>query len=100
MISKGYLENFLIDINSVKARLHEEDWEFQIWPIDKLNKWNVEYNVEDAIPGYYAFGSDGGLEMLIIELSTGIIYSIPFIPMEITERIKVSESLEELVNRK
>ena len=100
MNDKEYIKEKLVGISTVRTRLHGQEWEFQIWPIDKLTEWNKGYEVEDALPGYFAFGSDGGLEMLTVELSTGIIYSIPFIPMESEDKIKVSDSIMDLVKNK
>ncbi|GGG30679.1 SMI1/KNR4 family protein [Pontibacter amylolyticus] len=99
MIKEENLRQLLKEQKSLRVRLHEQDWEFEIWPLDKLNEWNNGYNVQESLPGYLAFGSDGGLEMLTVEQSTGKVYSVPFIPMDITEGIKVSDSLEELIEK-
>lgn len=97
MINAEYIESVLKGKKSVRVGLHEEDWEFEIWPLDKLNEWNEGYNVHDSLPGYIGFGSDGGLEMLTVEQSTGKVYSIPFIPMDSADKIKVADTLEELI---
>jgi hypothetical protein len=99
MITEETIKRLLKDKKNVKVRLHEQDWEFEIWPLDKLNEWNSGYNVQESLPGYLAFGSDGGLEILTVEQSTGEVYSVPFIPMDSAEGIKVADSLEELVDK-
>jgi len=99
MLSKESIKEALKDISSVLVQLYEQDWEFLIWESDKLYERNHGYKIEEYLPGYFAIGSDGGGEMLAIELSTGLIYSIPFIPMDSTERIKVSDSLADLIKK-
>lgn len=99
MINEETLRHLLKDKKSLKVQLHAQEWEFEIWPLDKLREWNSGYNVQESLPGFIAFGSDGGLEMLTVEQSTGKVYSVPFIPMEIAEGIKVSDSLDELLEK-
>lgn len=99
MINEETLRCLLKDKKNLRVRLHELEWEFEIWPLDKLSEWNSGYNVQESLPGFLAFGSDGGLEMLAVERSTGKVYSVPFIPMDIAEGIKVSDSLDELLEK-
>lgn len=99
MINEETLRHLLKDKKSLKVRLHAQEWEFEIWPLDKISEWNSGYNVQESLPGFIAFGSDGGLEMLSVKQSTGEVYSVPFIPMEIAEGIKVSDSLDDLLEK-
>ncbi|MES2766738.1 MAG: hypothetical protein V4642_12760 [Bacteroidota bacterium] len=98
MIHKETFKKSLENLDFVIVKLHGEETEFQIWTRDNLEKRNSEYNVEEFLPDYFAFGSDGGLEMLAVEITSGIIYSIPFIAMDSADRIKVADSLQELVS--
>ena len=100
MIDIKFIQKTLNNISSVIAVLHENEAEFTIWPQEELEEWNKDYNVQQYLPGFIAIGSDGGLEMLTVELSTGLVYAIPFIPMDSNEKIKVADSLIKLVNSK
>lgn len=91
------IQRTLKEIDFVQSYLHGQPCEFHIWPAQELKKLNEAYEVSEALPGYFAIGSDGGLEMLTIELATGTVYAIPFIPMEVESRIWVAASLEELL---
>lgn len=76
--------------------IEAQDFEFDFWDIEKIDEYNEMYNVDEYIPGYYGIGTDGGGEILTVEIETGIIYSIPFIPMNVSERKEISKSIEEL----
>ena len=99
MTSKEYIKTHLKDIRNIHVKLHDQEWDFEIWPNDKLDEWNEGYNVEENIPGYYAIGSDGGLEMLTVEILTNKVYSIPFISMDSNDRIKVSDNFADLIKK-
>ncbi|WP_194767098.1 hypothetical protein [Tamlana sp. I1] len=74
----------------------ESDMEFLLWDLiemDELNKW---YEVEKYHDGHYAIGSNGGFEMLTVELDTGTVYRMPFISTDTSEKIKVSDSITKL----
>jgi hypothetical protein len=73
-----------------------QNFEFDFWDIEKIDEYNEMYNVDEYIPGYYGIGTDGGGELLTVEIEAGIIYSIPFIPMNDSESKEISKSIEEL----
>jgi len=70
--------------------------EFEFWDYEKIEEYNLMYNVQKFIPGYLGIGSNGAGEILTIDLSSGAVYAIPFIPMDISERIEVSSSIKDL----
>ena len=74
-----------------------QDVEFDFWDLEKIVEYNEMYNIEEYIPGYYGIGTNGGEEMLAVEIKTGIVYSIPFIPMDESERIEISKSIDQLI---
>lgn len=98
MIDKKNIKEVLKNTSTVQVMLQEKITEFSIWPHNELDEWNTDYNVQENIPGFFAIGSDGGLEMLTVELSSGLIYVIPFIPMESREKLLVSDSLNNIIN--
>jgi len=70
--------------------------EYSFWPYEQVTDLNKAYEVEINVPGYLAVGSDGGNEMLAINLKTNEIFSIPFIPMDISNGIKLFNSINEI----
>jgi hypothetical protein len=87
---KAELERMNIDeINSIGL-------DFTLWKLSEIDELNTEYDVAEYLPGYYAVGSNGGGEMLAVELETEMIYSIPFIPMESNDRLLIANKLEYL----
>jgi len=74
----------------------ESDLEFLLWDLDEIDELNKSYEIEKNHCGHYAIGSNGGLEMLTVEFDTGIVYRIPFISNDNSEKIKVSDSITEL----
>jgi hypothetical protein len=57
---------------------------FQLWPAEEVVSLNAAYKVADFLPGYVAFGSDGGAGMLAFGArpeSWGRVFVVPFIPM-------------------
>ena len=58
---------------------------FSLWPAEEVAELNAAYEVPDFLPGFVAFGSDGGGEMLAFGAdgqTWGRVYAVPFIPME------------------
>ena len=78
----------------------ESDLEFYLWNLTEMDELNKGYEVEKYHTGHYAIGSNGGLEMLTVEFDTGIVYRIPFISTDNSEKIKVSDSIVELTKLK
>ncbi len=74
----------------------ESDFEFILWNLTEMDELNKGYEVQKYHEGHYAIGSSGGGEMLTVEFDTGIVYRIPFISTDNSEKIKVSDSITEL----
>lgn len=83
-----------LDLGTVKGAF--SDLEFMLWDLDEQERWNKDYNVSENHNGHYAIGSDGGGEMLTVELNSGAVFMIPFISIDNSEKIKVSDSILEL----
>ena len=97
MISEKELKQELkrLDLDHVKGM--KSEMEFFLWDLSKMDEWNKNYKVESYLSGFYAIGTDGGGEMLTVELKSGFVYTIPFISIDSSEKIKVSDSIIELV---
>lgn len=74
----------------------DPDLVFKLWFLLEMNTLNKKYQIKDYHSGFYAIGSDGGIEMLSVELISGVIYRIPFISSDNSEKIEVSNSISEL----
>ncbi len=97
MITVEEIKQEIKNQNIVTVSGIESDLEFLLWDLTEMDKLNKAYQVEKYHLGHYAIGSDGGLEMLTVEFNTGIVYRIPFISIDNNEKIKVSDSIAELI---
>ena len=66
-----------------------------IWEPENLEKYNVEYELAKYLPGFTAFGSNGGGELLVVD-STGFVYTVPAIGMEPQYANKIAENISDL----
>ena len=96
MISKHEIKETIIRLGFKNFYSKHHDWEFDLWDSDKIDEYNDLYKINEFIPGYYGIGSNGGGELLTVELESGIIYAIPFIPMDDSERIEIVKSINDL----
>jgi hypothetical protein len=70
----------------------EPGW-IEFWRAKEVPENNRGYEVQLAVPGFYAFGSDGDGEMFAFDTRAGKpwpIVMIPFIPMTADEAIKIA----------
>ena len=73
---------------------------YSLWNFEEIEELNKGYEVEKFIPGFIAFGTDGGGKMLAVKKGTGEVYSVPFIPMEEKSADKLAENLDEFLKLK
>ncbi len=71
---------------------------FKLWPLVEIEELNRGYEVQENVPGYMAFGSNGGGEMLAFS-PDGRVVAIPFIGMEAEEAILVAEDWDAFEKR-
>ena len=91
--TKQKIKKKLIQLDSYQIKTIESGMGFFLWELDKIDELNKSYEVEIYHDGFYAIGSNGGGEMLTVELKTGILYSIPFISIDNSDKIKVADSI-------
>lgn len=96
MTNKQEIKDFInrLGLKNFYSKTH--DLEFDLWDIDKLDEYNEMYNIEEFIPGYYGIGTNGGEELLTVEMKSGFVYAIPFFPMDDSERVEISKSILKL----
>ncbi len=83
-----------LDLSLIKTT--EYEIEFFLWNHNEIDDLNKNYEVEIYHSGFYAIGSNGGGEMLTIELETGILYALPFISTDNSDKIKVADSISDI----
>ena len=86
----------LRNFKSTQVKHLQHNIEFELWNVNDLEHLNKEYCVDEFLPNYLAIGSSGGGEMLTVELVTSKCYSIPFIPMQASDRLEIAKSLKGL----
>jgi hypothetical protein len=70
---------------------------FWIYPAEEVIENNLGYQVAEFLPEYFAIGSSGGGEMLVLRKRDNTlpsIYMIPFIPMDVREVAEVAHDFE------
>lgn len=75
----------------------EPGW-VSFWPAEEVVAFNKEYEVEENIPGFFGFGSNGGGELLAFRVCSAEhwpVYMIPFITMEEEDAVMIAEDFEE-----
>jgi hypothetical protein len=96
MINENQIKETLNLLTIENSHSKNQELEFELWEIKNIDEINKSYNVNEFIPGYFGIGSNGGDEMLTVELLTGEIYSIPFIPMDSEEKVFIAKSIDKL----
>ena len=84
------------DGHKVGGLIVEPGW-FQLWPPNELDQFNLDYKVEEYLPGFLGFGSNGGGELLAFG-EGGKIFMIPFIGMSSDDAKLVAGSWVEFVS--
>jgi hypothetical protein len=75
----------------------EPGW-FMLWPLAEIEQLNRDYHVQELLPGFLGFGSNGGGELLAFD-SRGHVFMVPFLPMEASEAKPVADSWAEFAER-
>ena len=94
--------NFLKFSNGGEGELGIQPGWFLAWPAEEVEEHNLGYQVSDQLPGLWAFGSNGGGELLAFDCRHGEpwpILMIPFIPMCIKEAVEVASTFDEFLGQ-
>lgn len=97
MITIEEIKQSLIQLNLSNTKGINTEMDFFVWELNEIDTLNKSYEVEKYKKEYYAIGSNGGGEMLAVDLKSEIVYAIPFISIDSHEKIKIADSLMELV---
>jgi hypothetical protein len=64
---------------------------YALWPIEALEEYNASYQIAESAPSCYAFGSNGGGELLAFN-AKGNVVMVPCIGMSDSEAIVMAET--------
>jgi hypothetical protein len=98
-LPRAYLE-YLARVNGCEGDLGVEPGWVELWPAERVVENNTAYHVAEYLPGYFAFGSNGGGEMFVFrlngtEVQRRAVYTVPFIPMQEAEIGIVTDNFED-----
>ena len=68
---------------------------YRIWKPEDREQYNRDYELAKYLPGFTAFGSNGGGELFVADES-GSVYSVPAIGMEPQFADKIAASISDL----
>jgi hypothetical protein len=91
---------FLGESNGGEGELDIEPEWFSLWPAEALASNNVGYEIQNSLPEYFGFGSNGGGELLAFGISSenlGKVFMIPFIPLDKNEAKLICGSFEKFL---
>jgi hypothetical protein len=73
----------------------EPGW-FQIWSASEVIELNRAYSIDEFIPGFFGFGSNGGGELLALKLIKPDVpvFMIPFIPLSESEARQIAPNFD------
>jgi SMI1 / KNR4 family (SUKH-1) len=90
---------FLARSDGAEGDLGVEPGWFQVWPAADAAAFSSEYQVPEYLPGFFAFGGNGGGELFVLTLSppdgSQPVLMVPAIGMEPSSLIQVASSFAE-----
>ncbi|MGP8473889.1 SMI1/KNR4 family protein [Burkholderia sp. PR2] len=66
-----------------------------LWPVNEISQNNVDMEIATLAPGYLAFATNGGGELLVFD-STGAVFMLPMIGMASEGAMRISDSFLDL----
>lgn len=92
ILPNDYL-NFLSHSNGGEGELGVQPGWFQLWEAENVIQFGVDYEVPKYAPGFFAFGSNGGGEILAFDIRNDAgrpIVALPCIGLEPDEAMLVA----------
>ena len=88
--------DFLARSNGAEGDLGVDPGWFVVWPAEQAVSLTDAYGVPDYLPGFFAFGGDGGGELFVLPIApdegSQPVYMAPTIGMELSALIRVAGS--------
>jgi hypothetical protein len=66
-----------------------------LWPVDKISQNNADVEIATFTPGYLAFATNDGGELLAFD-STGAVFMLPMIGMASEDAVQIANSFLDL----
>jgi hypothetical protein len=79
----------------VEGELSIDPLWYIIWEPEDIAEYNKDYQLAKDAPGFVAFGSTGGGELLVLN-AEGAVFTLPAIGMEPQYARKIAENIEDL----
>lgn len=90
------LQSFIDTYGDNRYEIPHIELDFDIWNQEESLELTTEYGINESLGNsYFAFGGDGGNEILVYNSENQHIYMIPAIPMEAKYLQLVSTSIAE-----
>jgi hypothetical protein len=90
---------YLCKSNGAEGDLGVPPGWFVVWPAEEATVATSEYEMPEYLPGYFAFGGNGGGELFVFQLSGGsedrAVFMVPAIGMSVSELRPVAHSFAE-----
>lgn len=83
-IAEGFIEGELST---------EPEW-YVLWQPEEIEEFNHDYELAEYVPGFIAFGGNGGGELLVVN-EQGEVFYMPCIGMKPNTAIKIANNLQE-----
>jgi hypothetical protein len=84
----------------IEGELRIQPYWFRLWAADEVLQANLDYRVQEFMPGWFAFGSSGGGEIFAFDTRTAQpwkVYIVPCITINESEAILIAEDLEAFI---
>jgi hypothetical protein len=94
-----YLE-FLNRSNGGDGFLSVPPYYLRLWPAEEVVGNNLDYQMPEFVPGFFAFADAGGEEFFAFDIrpkGDWRVYAIPFVPMEVASASLVAADFQELL---
>ena len=85
----------LRDSGYIEGELSVDPLWYILWEPENIATYNKKHELAEYAPGFTAFGSNGGNELLVVN-KAGEIFTIPAIGFEVQYVGKVAENFEAL----
>ena len=91
-LPEPYLE-FLVHTNGSEGELAVKPGWFQVWSVEEALVASEEYEIPEYLPGYFAFGGNGGGELFVFPLAGASrpVFMVPAIGMSPEHLVEVAK---------
>ena len=98
-LPESYL-NWLGQSNGGEGDLSVAPGWYQLWPVEEVLELNQSYEVQENLPGFFGFGSNGGGELFAFDVRSPKqfkVFMIPFIVMNEKDAVEIASDFASFV---